>query len=41
MDNFRPQDDIVLVEIDKIWRRFLWVVNKAISGGKCKVNWTK
>jgi hypothetical protein len=31
----------VLQELDKIRRRFLWAGDKAISGGKCKVNWTK
>jgi hypothetical protein len=30
-----------LEEIDKLRRRFLWAGDKAISGGKCKVNWTK
>jgi hypothetical protein len=30
----------VLLEIDKICRRFLWAGDKAISWGKCKVNWT-
>jgi hypothetical protein len=28
-------------ELDKIRRRFLWAGDKAISGGKCKVNWRK
>jgi hypothetical protein len=28
-------------EIDKLRWRFLWAGDKAISGGKCKVNWTK
>ena len=28
----------VLLEVDKIRKRFLWAGNKAISGGKCKVN---
>jgi hypothetical protein len=27
--------------IDKIQRRFLWAGDNAISGGKCKVNWTR
>jgi hypothetical protein len=31
----------VLHELDKIRKRFLWAGEKAISGGKCKVNWTK
>jgi len=31
----------VLPEVDKIRKRFLWAGHKAISGGKCKVNWTK
>jgi hypothetical protein len=31
----------VLLEIDKIHRRFLWAGDKAISWGKCKVNWTR
>jgi hypothetical protein len=31
----------VLKDIDKIRRRFLWAGDKALSGGKCKVNWTK
>jgi mannosylglycoprotein endo-beta-mannosidase len=31
----------VLDDIDKLRRRFLWVGDKALSGGKCKVNWTK
>jgi hypothetical protein len=30
----------VLDDIDKIRRCFLWVGDKALSGGKCKVNWT-
>jgi hypothetical protein len=31
----------VLKDIDKIRRRFLWAGDKELSGGKCKVNWTK
>ena len=31
----------VLPEVDKIRKRFLWAGDKAISGGKCKINWTK
>jgi hypothetical protein len=31
----------VLQDLDKLRRRFLWVGDKALSGGKCKVNWTK
>jgi hypothetical protein len=31
----------VLDDIDKLRRRFLWAGDKALSGGKCKVNWTK
>jgi hypothetical protein len=31
----------VLHELDKIRRRFLWAGDRAISRGKCKVNWTK
>jgi hypothetical protein len=31
----------VLHDLDKMRRRFLWAGDKAISGGKCKVNWTK
>jgi mannosylglycoprotein endo-beta-mannosidase len=31
----------VLHELDKIRKRFLWAGDKAISGGKCNVNWTK
>jgi hypothetical protein len=31
----------VFKDIDKIRRRFLWAGDKALSGGKCKVNWTK
>jgi hypothetical protein len=31
----------VLDDIDKIRRRFLWAGDKALTGGKCKVNWTK
>jgi hypothetical protein len=30
-----------LDDLDKIRRRFLWAWNDAISGGKCKVNWTR
>lgn len=28
-------------EIDKVRRRFLWAQEEELSGGKCKVNWTK
>jgi hypothetical protein len=28
-------------DIDKFRRRFLWAEDKAFSGGKCKVNWTR
>jgi hypothetical protein len=28
----------VLDDIDKIRRHFLWAGDKALSGGKCKVN---
>jgi hypothetical protein len=31
----------VMQELDKIRRRFLWAGDKAISGGKCKVNLRK
>jgi hypothetical protein len=31
----------VLDNIDKIRRRFLWAGDKALSGGKCKVNCTR
>jgi hypothetical protein len=31
----------VLHELDKIRKRFLWAGDETISGGKCKVNWTK
>jgi hypothetical protein len=31
----------VFKDIDKIRRRFLWAGDKALTGGKCKVNWTK
>ena len=31
----------VLLELDKIRKRFLWAGDNAISGGKCKINWTK
>jgi hypothetical protein len=31
----------VLHELNKIRGQFLWAGDKAISGGKCKVNWTK
>jgi hypothetical protein len=31
----------VLDDINKLHRRFLWAGDKALSGGKCKVNWTK
>jgi hypothetical protein len=31
----------VMQELDKIRRRFLWAGDKAISGGKCKMNWRK
>jgi hypothetical protein len=31
----------VLQELDKIRRHFLWAGDKALSGGKCKVNWAK
>jgi hypothetical protein len=30
-----------LDEINKLQRRFLWAGDKVISGGKCKINWTK
>lgn len=30
-----------LQEIDKTRRRFLWVGNENMHGGKCKVNWPK
>jgi hypothetical protein len=30
----------VLQELDKIRRRFLWAGDKALTGGKCKANWT-
>jgi hypothetical protein len=36
----KPPKD-VLNEVDKIRRRFLWARDKAFSGGKCKVKWTK
>lgn len=28
-------------EIDKVRRRFLWAQEEELSGGKCKVNWSK
>ena len=28
-------------EIDKVRRRFLWAQEDELSGGKCKVNWSK
>jgi hypothetical protein len=28
-------------EFDKIRRRFLWVGDKELSGGKCKVAWVR
>jgi hypothetical protein len=31
----------VLDDIDKLRIRFLWAGDKALTGGKCKVNWTK
>jgi hypothetical protein len=31
----------VLHELDKIRKCFLWADDKAISGGKCKVKWTR
>jgi hypothetical protein len=30
-----------LEDLDKIRRRFLWAGDDSISGGKCKVNWTR
>jgi hypothetical protein len=36
----KPTKD-VFEPIDKIRRRFLWAGDKALSGGKCKINWTK
>ena len=30
-----------LKEIDKVRRRFLWAPEEELSGGKCKVNWSK
>jgi hypothetical protein len=31
----------VIHELDKTRKCFLWAGDKTISGGKCKVNWTK
>jgi hypothetical protein len=31
----------VLQDLDKLRRRFLWAGDKAITGGKCKVNWAR
>jgi hypothetical protein len=31
----------VLHDLNKMRRSFLWAGDKALSGGKCKVNWTK
>jgi hypothetical protein len=31
----------VIDDIDKLRRHFLWVGDKALTGGKCKVKWTK
>jgi hypothetical protein len=31
----------ILLEFDKLRRRFLWTGAETISGGKCKVNWTR
>jgi hypothetical protein len=31
----------VLQDLDKLRRRFLWAGDKAITGGKCKVNWAQ
>ena len=36
----KPQKE-VLDEIDKIHKRFLWAGDKMLTGGKCKVNWTR
>jgi hypothetical protein len=35
----RPSKEI-LEDLNKLRRRFLWVGDKQLSGGKCKVNWT-
>jgi hypothetical protein len=31
----------VLRDLEKIRKRFLWAGDKALMGGKCKVNWTR
>lgn len=31
----------VLEEIDRVRKRFLWAGDKELSGGKCKINWTR
>jgi len=31
----------VLEDLDKIRKRFLWAAGEELTGGKCKVNWTK
>ena len=36
----KPQKE-VLDEIDKIRKRFLWAGDKMLTGGKCKINWTR
>ncbi|KAF0907573.1 hypothetical protein E2562_018380 [Oryza meyeriana var. granulata] len=30
-----------LEQIDKQWRRFFWVGTGTVTGGKCKINWTR
>lgn len=31
----------VIEEIDKLHKKFIWAGDKALTGGKCKVDWTK
>jgi len=32
---------VTLEDLDKFRKRFLWVGDAALKGGKCKVNWTR
>ena len=34
-----PKD--ILDELDKARKKFLWAGDKTLTGGKCKINWTK
>lgn len=36
----KPPDEVI-EDLDKLRRRFLWAGHGALTGGKCKVNWTR